>query len=109
MTNKKILFLIIITFLVTSCTETFDSVKRGLTGAKRNSADEFLVKKKDPLILPPDYENLPTPDEQAAAKEDDESIKKKLLKSEELIEELIEVSSQESSTEESIIEQIRKR
>ena len=105
MTNKKILFLIIITFLATSCTETFQSVKRGLTGAKSNSADEFLVKKKDPLVLPPDYENLPMPDEQAAAKEDDESIKKKLLKSEELI----EVSSQESSTEESIIEQIRKR
>ena len=30
---------------------------------KKSSADEFLVKKKDPLILPPDYENLPTPDE----------------------------------------------
>ena len=49
-------------FLV-SCANTFDSVKRGLTGAKKTSADEFLVIKKDPLILPPDFENLPTPDE----------------------------------------------
>ena len=59
---KKITYILLFIFLV-SCAGTFDSVKRGLTGAKKNSADEFLVKKKDPLILPPDYENLPTPDE----------------------------------------------
>ena len=50
---------------LSSCGGTFDSVKRGLTGQKKNSADEFLVKKKDPLILPPDFENLPIPDEEA--------------------------------------------
>ena len=59
---KKITYILLFVFLV-SCADTFDSVKRGLTGAKKNSADEFLVKKKDPLILPPDFENLPTPDE----------------------------------------------
>ena len=60
---KKITYILLFIFLV-SCANTFDSVKRGLTGAKKNSADEFLVKKKDPLILPPDFENLPTPDEE---------------------------------------------
>ena len=59
---KKITYILLFIFLV-SCAGTFDSVKRGLTGAKKSSADEFLVKKKDPLILPPDYENLPTPEE----------------------------------------------
>ena len=59
---KKITYILLSIFLV-SCANTFDSVKRGLTGAKKSSADEFLVKKKDPLILPPDFENLPTPDE----------------------------------------------
>ena len=59
---KKITYILLFIFLV-SCANTFDSVKRGLTGAKKSSADEFLVKKKDPLILPPDFENLPTPDE----------------------------------------------
>ena len=59
---KKITYILLFVFLA-SCANTFDSVKRGLTGAKSNSADEFLVKKKDPLILPPDYENLPSPDE----------------------------------------------
>jgi len=59
---KKAIYILLFIFLV-SCGNTFDSVKRGLTGAKSSSADEFLVKKKDPLILPPDFENLPVPDE----------------------------------------------
>ena len=28
---------------------------------KKSSADEFLVEKKSPLVLPPDYGKLPTP------------------------------------------------
>ena len=60
---KKITCIILLFVFLTSCAGTFDSVKRGLTGAKKSSADEFLVKKKDPLILPPDYENLPVPEE----------------------------------------------
>ena len=60
---KKIINIILLFAFLTSCADTFDSVKRGLTGAKKSSADEFLVKNKDPLILPPDYENLPNPDE----------------------------------------------
>ena len=59
---KKITYILLFIFLA-SCADTFDSVKRGLTGEKKSSADEFLVKKKDPLILPPDYENLPAPGE----------------------------------------------
>ena len=47
MFNKKIILIISTIFLLTSCAGTWDSVKRGLTGAKANSADEFLVKKKD--------------------------------------------------------------
>ena len=103
MTNKKILFFIIITFLATSCTETFQSVKRGLTGAKSNSADEFLVKKKDPLILPPDYENLPTPDEKAAAKEEISNFEKTLGIS------IEDNSSTSNSVEDSILKKIQSK
>ncbi len=60
---KKILSLSLSLLFLSACSGTFDSIKRGLTGQKANNADEFLVKKKDPLILPPDFENLPTPDE----------------------------------------------
>ena len=67
---KKIIYLFLLVFFVTSCGGTFDNVKRGLTGAKKQSTDEFLIQKKDPLILPPDYENLPSPDEVTSSNED---------------------------------------
>ena len=60
MLNKKILFLLGLIFLLTSCADTWESVKHGVTGSKKKSTDEFLVQKKDPLIMPPDFENLPT-------------------------------------------------
>ena len=66
---KKIIYILSLIFFVTSC-ETMGSVKRGLTGEKRVSTDEFMIKKKDPLIMPPDYENLPTPDEADTASEE---------------------------------------
>ena len=47
--------------MITSCANTWDSVKRGLTGKKQTSTDEFLVEKKDPLVLPPNFEDLPIP------------------------------------------------
>ena len=75
--HKKITYIILITFLLTSC-ETMGSVKRGLTGEKVASTDEFMIKKKDPLIMPPDYENLPTPEERIAAEKEISTFEKSL-------------------------------
>ena len=97
---KRIIYILLFVFL-TSCADTFDSVKRGLTGAKKSSADEFLVKKKDPLILPPDYENLPSPDEGNLVLEED-SIFQNTLDSE-------EVSSSSKSVESSILKKIQSK
>ena len=55
MFKKKTIFLMLLIFLVTSCADSWSNVKRGLTGAKQKPTDEFLVQKKDPLILPPDF------------------------------------------------------
>ena len=101
---KKTIYLISLIFLVTSCADTWGSVKRGLTGEKVKSTDEFLIKKKDPLILPPDFENLPTPSERDAALEEMTNIKKALKKTPSAE----NTSSAVSSTEESILRQIRK-
>jgi len=101
---KKTIYLISLIFLVTSCADTWGSVKRGLTGEKAKSTDEFLIKKKDPLILPPDFENLPTPSERDAALEEMANIKKTLKKTPSVE----NTSSAVSSTEESILRQIRK-
>ena len=35
------------------------AAKEGLTGEKRTNADEFLVEKKNPLVLPPEFGELP--------------------------------------------------
>jgi len=75
--HKKIIYILSIIFFVTSC-ETLGSVKRGLTGEKKVSTDEFMIKKKDPLIMPPDYENLPTPEEKIAAKKELSTFEKSL-------------------------------
>jgi len=60
---QKILnkIIIIIFFLTTACAESFDDIKKGLGGAKRTSTDEFLVRKKEPLVMPPEWKNLPEP------------------------------------------------
>jgi|TARA_Y100000310_G_scaffold76234_1_gene72675 hypothetical protein len=99
---KNILNILAIIFLVTSC-NSMDTAKKALTGEKRTSTDEFLVKKKDPLILPPDYENLPVPDESADTNEDSSIFEKNL---EAMIE---DDSSAPSSVEDSILKKIRSR
>ncbi len=38
-------------------------MKKGFESQRKNSTDEFLVEKKQPLIMPPDFENLPVPDQ----------------------------------------------
>ena len=102
---KKTTCLITLIFLVTSCANTWDSVKRGITGEKQKSTDEFLVQKKDPLVLPPDYENLPTPSDRAAAKKEVSSFEKTLKKTSSIE----SLSSEDSSIEDSILKQIRKQ
>ena len=91
-----------IIFFVTSC-DTMGSAKKALTGEKRTTNDEFLIKKKDPLILPPDYENLPVPDESAAANEDSSIFEKNLEVS------IEDNSSTSGSVEDSIIKKIRSK
>ena len=93
-------------FLVTSCADSWSNVKRGLTGAKQQSTDEFLVKKKDPLILPPDFESLPSPSDRDEALEEMSSFEKTL---QQVSETEITTSSTGSSTEDSILQQIRKK
>ena len=58
MMKKNKIFLILVTFLsLTAC----QSIKDGLSGTKSENSDEFLVEKKNPLVLPPKYLKLPKP------------------------------------------------
>ena len=82
-------------------------IKKGLTGEKVTSTDEFLVKKKDPLILPPDYENLPSPEDRKIAKENVKSFEETLKKVSS--ETNTSESSKSSSTEKSILKKIQNK
>ena len=90
-------------FLLSAC----QSAKEGLTGRKKDNTDEFLVQKKNPLVLPPDYHDLPLPKDyeiehdQSSANIDNEI--KKLMESENKNNVSNNDSAGDSSLEDSII------
>ena len=56
--NITILIIILFSNLLYSC----QSINEAIAGKKRSEkSDEFLVEKKNPLALPPDFEKLPVP------------------------------------------------
>ena len=73
---QKILnkIIIIIFFFITACTASWEDIKKGLGGGKRTSTDEFLVKKKEPLIMPPKWKDLPVPGQNMKLDDDVEEV-----------------------------------
>ena len=69
--NKIFIFIFL---LITACAETLEDVKKGLGGGKRVTTDEFLVKKKDPLTMPPKWNTLPEPGQSINLEEDIEEV-----------------------------------
>lgn len=102
--NKLI---ILIFFISTSCGGTWDNVKRGLAGGKKASSEEFLVKKKDPLVLPPRFDELPEPGRSGFKGEEEEALDIEdllRLKDDEI--DSIEIKS-DGNLEESVLRKIR--
>ena len=61
--KKNNIFLILFMMLaLTSC----ESVKNAVSGVKKENSDEFLVQKKNPLVLHPDFTDLPVPLEESS-------------------------------------------
>ena len=103
----KISKLLILLLLLYSC----GSVGEALQGKKRSDqGDEFLIDKKNPLAMPPDFDKLPRPGEANLKSskdiESDQSNIENLLKNSEIEE---EDSSLEQSTsiESSILKKIK--
>jgi hypothetical protein len=55
--NKPLIRIFLFLLFLNSCSTIAD----GLGGAKQRNSDEFLVKKKAPLVLPPNFDQLPEP------------------------------------------------
>jgi len=51
---KKILGLFVLIILLNSC----ENIKKGL-GVKKDTPDEFLIEKRNPLTMPPNFDLLP--------------------------------------------------
>ncbi len=98
---KFILFLIFTLFILQSC----QAVKDGLTSQKKKSTDEFLVEKKSPLVMPPEFNELPLPTTAEDSNFETNSNNIKKLISENNSEEKIE--TQNKNFENSIIEKIK--
>ena len=97
----KINIFLIAVFFLTSC----GNVGKVLRNEKISTTDEFLVKKKGPLVLPPDFEKIPVPESiEKKNKNDDERIKKIIKMSNTKN----KVKNESSSLEDSILKSIRK-
>ncbi len=102
------IFLLIIFISLYSC----QSIKDGLSGKKYESSDEFLVIKKNPLVLPPDFNALPEPQdpvkmsrEETIELEIDEVLSSIKSEDADISEDI--TSSNSSSTEDFVIDQIK--
>lgn len=54
---KTLIYLNLLLILLSSC----GSIKDGFSSQRKNNSDEFLVEKKSPLVMPPDFDELPVP------------------------------------------------
>ena len=75
---KRFKFYILLSMLVfiSSC----GSLREGFSNQKKNNSDEFLVEKKSPLVMPPDYNELPIPNDEKEEEQTNE-IKSLISKS----------------------------
>ncbi len=101
---KKFVLVILIFSFLTSC----GSVSEGFKLKKENAGDEFLVEKKNPLVLPPNFNELPEPGKtQSSTNSEEDSFEDKILSTDSEIENQTENTSAKS-TEESILKNINK-
>ena len=84
------------------------TVKEGFSNQKKNNSDEFLVEKKTPLVMPPNYNELPEPKvNQQEIKEEKNSIKSLLLQEDDILNDN-EIDDKDKKLEESLLEKIKK-
>ena len=100
---KKYILIILIFNFLQSCS----SVSEGFKLKKGNTGDEFLVEKKNPLVLPPNFNELPEPGKTEISNKSNNSFEEKILSNN------TKNNSQEEkistkSTEELILKNIKK-
>ena len=78
MIKNKIIVIISFLLFLSGC----GVVKEGFKSPKQKTSDEFLVEKKSPLVMPPDFDKLPVPKSNSQKnKKGDNSIEELISKS----------------------------
>ena len=102
--SKIFTYLCLLTFLF-SC----GVVKEGFTNQKKNNSDEFLVEKKSPLIMPPNFDELPVPKTMNNSADNKENTIKQLIsKQDSETTKTINNGELSNNLEKSLIEKINK-
>tara|TARA_Y100000590_G_scaffold200340_1_gene227636 strand:+ start:363 stop:674 length:312 start_codon:yes stop_codon:yes gene_type:complete len=101
---KKIIVIFITLFFLAACQSTKDA----FTLKKKSSTDEFLVEKKNPLVLPPGYGKLPIPQDGQIIDDEieDSEINVFVNNEDNNSSSILEKNSKSSSIEESILQKI---
>ena len=105
--HKFYIIFLSLVIILNSC----QKFSEGMTGSKRSkTSDEFLVHKKKPLVMPPDFDDMPLPKQNKKKEEE-------LSTSSESIEDLLNIKKKEnnesfesgndSSLEQSILKKIK--
>ena len=76
MKKFNFLFILGIALIILSGCNT---VKKGFKNPKKNSSDEFLVEKKSPLVMPPEFNELPIPNQNEDINQKNENNIKSLI------------------------------
>ena len=100
----KLTTIIISILVLNSC----GTVKEAFTSQKKTSIDEFLVEKKSPLVMPPDFNELPFPQQTNQVNENEEKTDiKSLLTDKKDSDQDNPKTNQNTNFENSIIEKIK--
>ena len=75
MNKLKKFILLNFVLLLASC----GTMKSAFVNEKKNNTDEFLVEKKSPLVMPPDFNKLPIPKEMEIQNDTNENEFKSLI------------------------------
>ena len=104
---KKFNFFLILNLIfvmLTSC----GTIKEGFSMQKKDNSDEFLVEKKSPLLMPPDFDELPVPNSDSSLNNNEKNeIKKLITKSEDNISGSDNSENANATVEEFILDKIK--
>ena len=103
MKNLKIFIFLNIILIITSC----GTIKEGFTNQKKNNSDEFLVEKKSPLIMPPNFNELPVPKQKESATQSESDEIKSLISKKKNTEITNDMNQKDKSFEDSILKKIK--